>query len=396
MDLKREDKLLLDCLSADGDPFRIDGLNRLTASDWNGAIQQSLRHYITPLLYQVLKEFGSSRYIPIDILQLLHEIYLQNAARNVRLYHRLSKVLKMLKNADIPVIVLKGAHLAEVVYRKKGERVMEDVDLLFRKRDLARCQNRLKETGYYPYSRDIYLDIHWDIYLSVPPRSMDIEEIWERAQPEIIAGVEALVLSPEDLLLHLCIHFAYHHLFRFAGLRTLYDIKKTIRHYQGQIEWEQIRHRARKWGASNSLFLTLLLARDLLNVRIPDDVMDALEPDDLDPKVKAWTLQQMFQKRYTEKLLSPYFWQLWRPGSFSEKIALLMKLIFTPLEFISQRYATSYGSFRSCLYYLVRFKDHFSRYGRSIWRMLTNEEKMVMLAERENRDMSIREWLSPS
>ena len=45
---------------------------------------------------------------------------------------------------------------------------------------------------------------------------------------------------------------------------------------------------------------------------------------------------------------------------------------------------------------LVRFKDHFSRYGRSIWRMLTNEEKMVMLAERENRDMSIREWLSPS
>ena len=394
MKLKSEDRLLLDCLRIEDAAFPLGAVNRLTAPDLKGAMEQALRHYITPLLYRRLKRFGASGFIPTDTMQALRESYFRNAARNMRLYHRLSKVLKMLNNADIPVIVLKGAHLAEVVYGKTGERVMEDVDLLFRKRDLARCQKRLREMGYYPYSRHLPLDIHWDIDLTVTPLS--IKEIWARAQPEIIAGVETLVLSPEDLLLHLCVHLAFHHLFGFTGLRTFYDIKETIRHYQGQLEWDQVRHRARKWGAGNAIYLTLLFSRDLLHAQVPDSILSALEPEDSLPEVKSWALRQVFQKRYTERPLSPYFWKLWKSGSAWKKINPLLKLLFTPPEFLSQNYPTYYGSFRSCLYYLVRFKDHFFRYGRSTWRMLTNEEKMVMLAEHENRDMAMRKWLSPS
>ncbi|MBW1768122.1 MAG: nucleotidyltransferase family protein [Deltaproteobacteria bacterium] len=396
MNLKKEDRLLLDCLGVEDSASPLDAGSRLTASDLKGAIEQALRHYITPLLYQRLKRFDSSGVIPSDTMQALHENYNWNAARNIRLFHHLSKALKTLNNAGIPFIVLKGAHLAEVVYRKAGERVMEDVDLLFRKNDLALCMKILKEVGYYPYSSQLPLDIHWDIDLTVTPLSIDIKEIWDRAQPEIIAGVETLVLSPEDLLLHLCVHLAFHHLFRFTGLRTFYDIKETIRHYQGQIEWEQVRHRARKWGAGNAIYLTLSFSRDLLHAQVPDSILSALEPEDSLPEVKSWALRQVFQKRYTERPLSPYFWKLWKSGSAWEKINPLLKLLFTPPEFLSQEYPTSYGPFRSCLYYLVRFKDHFLRYGRSTWRMLTNEEKMIMLAERENRDMAMREWLSPS
>ena len=391
MDLKKADKLLLSCLKAEGDPSHIHGLENLTPSDWNDVIQQSLRHNIAPILYQRLKRLDSAGYIPTDVLQILHEAYLRNAARNVRLYYNLSKVLKILKDAGIPVIVLKGAHLAEVAYRKIGVRSMGDVDLLFKKKDLSRCQKRLMEAGYHPYCSHLPLDIHWDFGT---PLRVNMEEVWERAQPAVIAGVEILVLCPEDLLLHLCLHLAVKQLFQSVGLRTFCDIRETIRHYDSQIEWEQVSNRATQWGAPNSIYLTLLFARDLLDVRVPFNTMETLKPDNFDPKVKEWALEQIFYHKGDPLSLSPYFWQLWRQGSFREKVAFLMKLIFTSPEFISQEYPAPYGSSRNYFYYLIRLKDHFPRYSRAIWRMLIRDEKMLILAKQQSQNIAMREWLS--
>lgn len=394
MNLKKADRLLLDCLRAEADLSRIKGLKNLTTSDWDGVIQQSLRHNIAPLLYQRLKNLDSAGYIPNNVLQTLHEIYLQNAGRNVRLYYNLTKVLNILNDAGIPTIVLKGAHLSEVVYRKTGIRAMDDVDLLFKKKDLSRCQKRLMDTDYYPYCSRLPLDIHWDFDITPANLHINIEEVWERAQPAIIADVEVRVLSPEDLLLHLCLHLAVKQLFQSVGLRTFCDIRETIRHYHGQIQWEHVSSRAIQWGARNSVFLTLLFARDLLNAEVPSDTMEALKPDNLDPRVRAWAFEQIFHDTGDLLPLSPYFWQLWEPGSFREKVAHFLNLIFPPPEFISQEYPAPYGSPRNYLYYLNRLKDHLPRYGRAIWRMLVRDEKMLTLAKRQNRNIAMREWLS--
>jgi len=377
MDLQKADKLLLSCLRAEVDPSHIHDLKQLPASDWNGIIQQSLRHNIAPLLYQRLKNLDSAGYIPNNVLQTLHEIYLQNAGRNVRLYYNLTKVLKILKDAGIPVIVLKGAHLTEVVYGKIGIRAMDDIDLLFKKKYLSRCQKKLMDTGYYPYYSRLPLDIHWDFDITPTNLHINIEEVWERAQPAVIVGVEVLVLSPEDLLLHLCLHLAVKQLFQSVGLRTFCDIRETILHYHGQIQWEQVSSRAIQWGASKCVYLTLLFARDLF-----------------DPQVKAWALEQIFHDTDDLIPLSPYFWQLWEPGSLREKASHFLNLIFPPPEFISQEYPAPYGSSRNYLYYLIRLKDHLPRYGRAIWRMLVRDEKMATLAKRQNRNSAMREYLS--
>ena len=135
-------------------------------------------------------------------------------ARNMNLYHELSHVLTVLRHDDIPVIVLKGAHLAEIVYENIALRPMCDVDLLVKKEDLTRVQRKLLETGYSPFTNRLLLDIHWHLENSMTDLPVDMDMIWERAQPAFIAGVKVLVLSPEDLLLHLCLHLGFHHFFQ--------------------------------------------------------------------------------------------------------------------------------------------------------------------------------------
>lgn len=393
--LKRQDRLLIECLGFEGGLSRIDELKRLTASDWADVVQLSLRHRIAPQIYQGLKKYGLSTYVPADVFQLLRETYLHNAVRNTRRFHELSKVLKMLKREGVPVIVLKGAHLAEVVYEKIGMRSMSDVDLLFRKEDLSRAQEKLMATGYIPYSRRLPLDLHWNIDLSIAHLNIDIKKIWDRARPAFIGGVEVLVLCPEDLLLHLCIHLSFHHeSFQFAGLRTFCDIREAIWCYNGQIEWKSIVKRAKKWGVGNAIYLTLSLVRDLLNVEMPDGDLDALKPDNFDRQLKIWALEKVLYSKDYGLSLSPYFWQLWKPGSFKEKAFHLQKLIFPAPEFVSQKYPSPYGSLKNYIYYIIRLKDHFFKYGRAMWRMMIRNEEMVVSAKQMNENITMREWLS--
>ena len=138
MELKREDKLLLDCLKTNGDPKALSSLERLTIEDWNQVVQQSIRHSVAPLLYFRLKQSGLD--VPTNASEKLHELYLGSVASNMHLYHELSKRLQVLKDASIPVVALKGAHLAEIVYGHIGLRPMSDVDLLLKREDLARGQ----------------------------------------------------------------------------------------------------------------------------------------------------------------------------------------------------------------------------------------------------------------
>ena len=394
MELKREDLLLLNCLRAEDNPSCINVPDNLTDSDWNGLIRHSSRHCVAPLLYHRLRDAPPEFCVPNHVMSILHDIYLRNTGKNLRLYHKLSKALKILKHEDIPVIILKGAHLAKHVYRAIGERTFNDLDILVKEEDLSRCQEILIKAGYYPYCRHLPLDIHWDFDLTPANLRVNIEDVWGRARPAVIAGVEALVLSPEDLLLHLCLHLAVKQLFRSVGLRTFCDIRETIRHYSGQIQWKELTNHAAKWGAGNSVYLTLLLAGNLLGAQVPSDALEALKPDNPDPHIKAWAIEQIFHGTIDLPDLSPYFWQLWQPGSFREKITCFLNLIFPPPEFISQEYPTSYGSPKNYLYYLSRLRNHLPRYGRAMWRMLIRDKKMLLLAKHQNRNIAMREWLS--
>jgi hypothetical protein len=394
VELSREDRFLLECLTAKDSNGIAFGLKRLKASDWGFVIQQSVKHAVAPLLYQRLKGLSPGVSVPAGVFERLREIYLNTVATNMRFQHELSKRLKILKDNDIPVIVLKGTHLGEVAYGNIGLRAMCDVDLLVRKNDLSKVQRRLMETGYYPYNNSLPLDVHWSIeHNIVPPLPIDEEKLWARAEASSIAGVEVLVLSPEDLLLHLCIHLSFHHLFGFAGVRTLCDIRQTIQHYKIRIDWNVVHDRAREWRVGKAIYLALLLAKELVSAEVPDSILAALKSDDTDPH-KQWAIQQMFNGAADGGLLSPFFCFLWRPVSIRQKAAHLLKFMFPPSEYVSERCETPHRSSGNYLSYLTRVKEHFGRYVRATWKLLTRDEEFVGLVHQQNQNTAMREWLS--
>ena len=125
-------------------------------------------------------------------------------------------------NADdgVRVIVLKGAHLGNLVYGSPALRTMGDLDLMVRRDQLSVAERLLARLGYTPLyeplkqmdftnhhhtrplSRPggIRIDVHWNIERPTAPVQADLDGIWHRAVAARIAGVDVLVLSPEDLV----------------------------------------------------------------------------------------------------------------------------------------------------------------------------------------------------
>src|ERR1035437_5351918 len=142
------DQRLLDCLCSAPDPASKAQLAEFAASDWNRVVASATKHGVRPLLYERLASVASVAKVPDTMLALLRESFLVNGLRNVLLYQDLGDVLEGFQQESIPVIVLKGAHLAHLVYETIASRQMADIDLLVKPSDLPKAAARLIKLGY--------------------------------------------------------------------------------------------------------------------------------------------------------------------------------------------------------------------------------------------------------
>jgi hypothetical protein len=402
--------LLLCCLRAGTDGTRAPRLAQASEHDWDKVIEQAVWHGVAPLVYQRSKTIGLSATIPVQVLGRLRTIALHNALRNLLLCQELSEVLRTFQHDSIAVIVLKGAFLAEVVYADRALRPMLDVDLLVRKRDLSRAEARLLELGYSqpeppsievnyathhhsrPFTKPggVKIELHRTIGHPSGSFNIDVDGLWNRARPATIANVGALALSPEDLLLHLCLHASFDHQFLF-GLRSFCDISETIRHCWDDIDWEQIQHRACTWGVGKYVYLTLYLARELLEADVPEAALDSLKPAGFDLQVITWARVQIFSDAVPS--LPPNLAQLWGSQQLREKIVLFLKSVFPSGEAMARMYHVPPDSNWIYLYYPLRWKDLLMQYSCPAWRMVHRHKTTVDLAKRENQKAALREWL---
>lgn len=343
-------KWLLSFFCAHTDVSRIVNFEQLSDSAWEEIAQLSACYMIAPLLYKRLQLLSINSMVPASVIQKLKGLYLVNRANNVRLYHDFAQILKILQNQDITIILLKGAHLAEIVYGNIALRTMGDLDLLIRKADLPKAAEKLLQMGY-SWSKPIEcmpnieiscnqsqhllplikpngttIELHWTIENPNPAFRIDVNGLWERARPVSIAGVEAMVLSPEDLLLHLCLHTSYHHAFCF-GLRPFCDISATIHHYQNEIDWKQIELRAHEWGVSTYVHITLWLTRELLGVTVPEALIKSLEPSDFDTHMVDLAKNQIFEVS-DNPLQSIQLIRFWESKRILDKASRLLETIF--------------------------------------------------------------------
>jgi hypothetical protein len=325
-------------------------------------------------------------------------------------------VLRVLGDRGIPVIALKGAHLAEGVYGNLALRPMNDLDLLAKKHDLARVEGTLLEMGYGEprrpsievQCRDRHtllhltkagaaeIDVHWSLAEPASRFRIDVDGLWERSRVASLAGAAARVLGHEDLLLSVCLHAGYHHAF-YGGLKSLVDIAEICRRYGDAIDWEQLRLRAGEWGAGRCVYLAMRLAKEWLDAPIPDRLLAAIEPQPLDVRWLAVAHEQVVGRQDGGDFAVPMtrtVSQLWGPQSAWQKLRLLLARLFPSRQELALSYPARPDSLRICIYYPVRLKDLAVRYGRAAWRAIIGDDRAMATIDQSNREVALRAWLA--
>ncbi len=383
-------------------------LKNVTAGQWSEVTELANRHSVTPLLYHNIKSLNLS--LPEDIAVELKEQFLKQAYRNTYLFSELGKILHLLNEKDIPVIVLKGAYLAGAVYDNIGLRGMSDVDLLVKKDDLSRVEKELLSQGAVPEAKDrliaehcpefsyttpefgLRLDIHWALNPSKYNCLAEVDGLWSRSRSVLVQQFPARALSPEDLLLHLCMHTAKHaHDMQF---RMLYDIAEVLRCHADELDWGVIDDRAREWGILRAVYIFLSLAKEFLAADLTGEKLDKLCPEQLDESKMVLARRQFSNTGASNNIFrqSQPVAQLWGIKGLAGKMAFIRKRFPLSHEIKFQNDADAHP-WRIYLYYPRRLKYIIKKHGAAMWSLLGGNKESRAAAEEVNEINALRDWL---
>jgi hypothetical protein len=262
--------------------------------DWPRLIQLAEHHGVSPLIYQALR---GTRSVPPETLDALRNHYQRNAQKNLQFTAELFRVLDCLEAHSIPAIPLKGPVLAETVYHDLALRDFSDLDVLVRRENLLKAKTALETLGYsvntqlseaeesaylttgYEYTFDgpagrNLLEIQWNILPRFYAVDLDCSELFENTRSAAICGRAVRALSPEALLLTLCVHAAKH---AWVRLYWLCDIAGAMR--SQTIVWPEFERQVIELGVARMVGVSLLLAHRLLHANVPQSVRNLWNAD---------------------------------------------------------------------------------------------------------------------
>jgi predicted nucleotidyltransferase len=396
--------LLLTCLGTRNDQFITSSSQEFTESDWSEFIKLSSLHGVAPILYKLLQTQRSKNNIPGWVIRKLRVLYVLNATKQNDMLNEFSKVFRKLNGDGVSFIVLKGPHLAEVVYRDWALRPMGDLDILVNEEDLSKASSSLQEIGYSnrksesPHQHHHLpqflkegaapIEIHLGISSTWPVAfTADYDGLWERAQRVKIGGVEILVLSLEDLILNLSLHACQHN-FRIR-LMHIYDISQTLRQYKSQINWVELVSRAHLWNSIKALYLTLEVTHDLLGISVPEEVMKNLGPQDYNAQFLKGAEVQILS---LESSVTEHFAEILETKTLLAKLKLIWGRLFSR-ETLAYKYRIDKNQKLIGFYYILHWSDMMARSVRVKAQMLRHGKNRLIYPNKKMA-LALSKWLS--
>jgi hypothetical protein len=214
------------------------------------------------------------------------------------LERRLDESLRVLSNAGIDVILLKGAAMVATTYRAFTERPMADIDLLVDSTRAREAHDLMRQKGWVLDSTG-YPDDAWDNHHHLPPLSdtggsglrleihvapippghpfeLDFPYVASSARSVFFAGAKVRVPEIHVHAVHNAIHFAWSHRFESGGLNAFRDL--TALATSGQFSWTRFVEVARQTRSTACCYWTLRLAHSLTGLVVPAEILSQLAP----------------------------------------------------------------------------------------------------------------------
>jgi putative nucleotidyltransferase-like protein len=289
-------RLLLLSARSHPDPASDAELARLASNpvDWPALVELATREGTAPLLHSHLRRLDLLERLPNAARLRLSDVVRGVWAANAALASHWGEATAALQQAGVATLTLKGMALANMVYAERGLRPMADVDLLVRPadRDVAVATLRGLEYETPGHAADELgasrsfaelvregsrIDLHWHAarYLRFERIvEVDHEGLWARARPLVTAEGQSLMLSPEDLLLHLVLHLTLGS--DFARVLWYADIDAVVRRYATDLDWRRLEREAERWRIRTLTGWTLGVAASSFDTPLPSGLLDRL------------------------------------------------------------------------------------------------------------------------
>jgi len=338
---------------------------------WPTVQQFTLRHGVLPLLYARLKSLEnglSPELIPGEAMKDLQALYLTNTLRNLRLSQMLVRVLSQLSEAGIPVMPIKGPVLAEQLYSDLSLRQFSDLDILIHAEDFLATYRILETAGFRPafpvdskiepwllrsetehsffYQNDM-LEVHWAIAEKGVQYPIKEDQLWQNPLTIELPEKSLHALSPQNLLLLLCIHGAKH---LWSRLIWVADVAHFVKTYP-QINWGDSLERARKLGFYRIICLGLFMAENIGGAQLPHNISKTIRND---PAVELLAHQalivQLNETISTEVTLVKYYLRC--RERYRDRVYYVLDQTFIPKQ--ADRTAISMPDFLYPLYIALR------------------------------------------
>lgn len=295
--MSREFELLCACSGVELSLERSGRIANCTASEinWDELLRQAEHHGVAPLLARNLRAHG--RGVPANIEQSLRSGFEANIRRNLWFASELVRILQHFDEKAIRTVPYKGPVLAESVYGDLALRRFSDLDFLVAPSDFSRAKQALGELGYepsvsltpaaermvlqtgYELSFDsaagkYLVELQWGLLPHFYSVDLSANDLLQRSGRTVLGGKEVPSLSPEDLLLVLCLHAAKHLWMRLIWIS---DIAETLR--SQTLDYGVVFSRARELGIVRVLGVSFWLARNVLGSAIPQQAEDLVGAD---------------------------------------------------------------------------------------------------------------------
>lgn len=277
--------------------------------DWTKFVELVGKHGVAPLVHVALQ--ATSGAAPERVAGWLR---VTNAA--TVLHHKtsveptLALALDLLHQAGLRPIVLKGGALAYTAYPNPQYRTLADIDLLLEPGDLDCGHAALIGGGFEvadvgtpighhhlpPYlspDRKFAVELHAHLVNNGSPYALSLAPLAGRARVDQLGPRSAHVLSPADMLFHVCIHLAYGHRYQWYPVRTLADIL-AITTTSTDVDWDLLIAQTVRSRATGTLYWPLWLAREWLGAPIPEYVLTRLQPGALIQHLVAPVIQSQY------------------------------------------------------------------------------------------------------
>jgi hypothetical protein len=329
------------------------------APDWTRCVHVARRHEVVPLVHKNFEHLGFPG-VPSEAREALEAGRRTVAARSALLARELARVMRILADAGVPAIPMKGVLLAEILYGDPGLRDCSDMDVLV-PRDRAREALRLlRAQGYasefsehffealllrghieYTLTRrerefEYVIDLHWGIGWSGPDDRRAAAALWAESRQVTRLGVGMQAMSPEWELLTLAVHAARH------GWRPLKWLVDAHDYCQSRpVDWRNLRRAAAQFGWLSALEQTFGACQTLLGTPTPPGLAQVR------PTRWASVLERQGGREAPEALLP-----LRVISSHLARVSYLLRQLFVPT--LAERRFVRLPSRLGLLYYPLR------------------------------------------